>query len=169
MSLLYTVPSLENYITEECRQALASQTVVRLPRADAIEAFVDMIRMAGASPHLFDERRTRALGMSSYDRCYCPEGAVRQAAAVRRLGNLVEGLKKLQLSAAVIHGRDDRVLKYEGGVAIGEALRNADVHIYSGMGHEFAEPLWDEFSAIIVRTVQRSERMPGGAVLSGRG
>ncbi len=55
----------------------------------------------------------------------------------------------------MIHGRDDLLLKVEGGFDLGRIIPDAELHIYPGMGHEFPRPLWDEFIDIILRTTQR--------------
>jgi pimeloyl-ACP methyl ester carboxylesterase len=157
LSLFYTIPALAGYFTDDAKSRLYANRVERCSsREAAIEAFLTQERICGSSGYRFDEEWIRTLAARSYDRCYCPEGALRQAAALRRGGDRLEALRKLELPAAVIHGRADRLLKVEGGLDIGSALRNAEVHLYPGMGHQLVQPLWDEFVSIVARTIARA-------------
>jgi pimeloyl-ACP methyl ester carboxylesterase len=63
---------------------------------------------------------------------------------------------RLTMPAAVIHGRDDGLIKVAAGIELGARMAQAELHIYPGMGHEMVAPLWDEFANIIERTVLRA-------------
>jgi len=91
------------------------------------------------------------------DRGYCPGGITRQAVAAMSMGDLRPDLKNLSLPTAVLHGREDRLLRFQGGLDIGQLVPDAELHLYPGMGHEFPRPLWDEFINIIVRTTERAD------------
>jgi pimeloyl-ACP methyl ester carboxylesterase len=45
---------------------------------------------------------------AQYDRCFYPEGATRQLAAIYASGDRSDGLRELDVPMLVIHGRDDR-------------------------------------------------------------
>ena len=56
----------------------------------------------------------------------------------------------------LIHGRDDGHIKLEAALDLGRMLRNSELHIYPGMGHELVQPLWDEWVAMTLRTMERA-------------
>ena len=65
-------------------------------------------------------------------------------------------LQNLTLPTAIIHGRGDRLLKYQASIELARLIGSAELHLYPGMGHQVVEPLWDEFADIIARTAQRA-------------
>ena len=158
LSVIYAAPSLE-YATEHVRNSLNPlELMKRTTREEAIELIYAEAWNSRSTHYAFDEEWHRALAERSYDRCYSPDGAARQAAAMARAGNLVSELRKLSTPASVIHGRADPMVKFEGGIEIARALKNAELHLYFGMGHELPVPLFDEFVNIIARTVARGRR-----------
>jgi hypothetical protein len=44
----------------------------------------------------------------------------------------------------------------DGIPILGCVLKNSELHIYPGLGHEIPRPLWDEFATIIMRTAARA-------------
>jgi pimeloyl-ACP methyl ester carboxylesterase len=162
MVVFYTVPAFAfEYLTEEILQAVVNQPAqvgepALLTREQTIEEFVGRERATSSTGYAFDEVWMRQYVTACVDRGYCPGGVQRQAKAAMSIGDLRPDLEKLTLPAAVIHGKDDRLLKVDGGYDIGRLVQTAELHIYPGMGHEFPQPLWDEFVNIIVRTTQRA-------------
>ena len=155
LSLIYTSPSLE-YATDEVKESLKPlELMKRTTRAEAIELLYEELWARRSPRYAFEEEWCRALAERSYDRCYAPEGVARQAAAVGRAGDPLPALRQLDTPTAVIHGRADPMVKFEGGVAVALALKNAEMHIYFGMGHELPVLLFDEIANIIARTVAR--------------
>jgi hypothetical protein len=72
------------------------------------------------------------------------------------------------MPVAVIHGRKDRVIGFQGGVATAMAVPNAELHVYAEMGHQLAPHLWNDFVRVISRNAARAggtHRM-GAAVFS---
>jgi hypothetical protein len=36
-------------------------------------------------------------------------------------------------------------------------MRHSELHLYPGLGHELAEPLWNEWVSIITRSIRAAE------------
>jgi pimeloyl-ACP methyl ester carboxylesterase len=157
LSLIYTLPGME-YLTDEAKEHLGSGQIVRYAtRAEVIEASVAQEKKCSSTEYAFDEEWIRALAGLSYDRCYAPDGVARQASAVRSSGNRLENLKSLGMPVAIVHGRADRLVRAEASVEMARAMKNAELHLYSGMGHELVRSLWDEVANIVARTVARTK------------
>jgi hypothetical protein len=150
--LIYTTPGL-HYVTKEANTLPAPGQISRCAtRSDAIKEFISDQRNCRSTDYIFDEEWNHLLAERSYDRCYSPDGAARQAAAIRRFSIPLSELAKLNTRAAVIHGRADPIITMEASIEIARALKNAELHLYPGMGHELVLPLFDEVAEIIART-----------------
>lgn len=161
MTLFYTVPAFSpKFLTEEvlARVAAASAIPPATGREAAIEAHVANERHAASTAYAFDEAWIREAAGLQYDRCYRPDGVQRQTAAVLGSGDRSPQLAGLAVPTAIIHGRADRLLKYQASIAIARLIESAELHLYPGMGHQVVQPLWEEFAAIIARTAGRARR-----------
>jgi len=162
MVVFYTAPAFAmEYLTEEILQNVVNQAAPvgdpPTPTREALIAeFLERERATSSTGYVFDEAWMKEYVTACVDRGYCPGGIQRQVQAAISIGDLRPELKSLTLPTAVIHGRDDRLLKVDGGFDIGRLVTSAELHIYPGMGHEFPRPLWDEFVNIIVRTTERA-------------
>jgi pimeloyl-ACP methyl ester carboxylesterase len=158
MTLFYTAPAIGTYAGEDARpQADAAP----LPdpaklRAEAIEEMVASQRRCASTAYPFDEDWIRELAGLRYDRGYCPEGPLRQYAACLRSTDRTAALAALDIPTSIIHGRADRLIRFEAALDLAKAIRDAELHLFPGLGHEIARPLWDEFTRIIVRTAARA-------------
>jgi len=158
MTLFYTAPSSGPYAGKD----LASQVDKRreidpnLSREAAIEEMVESQRLCGSSAYAFDEAWIRELAGMRYDRSHAPEGPLRQYAAARRAPDRTQALEKLDTPSAIIHGRADRLIRMEAALDMAKALCNSELHLFPGLGHEIARPLWPEFVRIIDRTAKRA-------------
>lgn len=85
-----------------------------------------------------------------------PRG-MRQAAAVLKSGNRTEKLRSLQMPALIIHGESDKMINFSGGRATAEAIMNAELAIFEGMGHGLPKQLWTEFADRIANLIHQAE------------
>jgi pimeloyl-ACP methyl ester carboxylesterase len=149
---LYSMPSLDFLVDDP-----DAQEVLRRPpahdRDSAIRQYVERRRVAGGE---FDEEWLAGFAAQVYDRSYYPEGAARHSVAFARQGDRLPQLAKLRIPTAVIHGRDDRFLDFQGGIATAVSIPDADLHIYAGMGHELRPDLWPDFVRVIARNAARA-------------
>ena len=160
--LFYTVPAFaQEYLTAEILQTVQSASepedgAAPPTREATIEAFMERERATASTAYAFDEVWMRGYVTQCVDRGFCPGGVVRQAMAAMAIGALRPELKSIKAPVTLIHGRQDRLLKFEASFDMGRIIPGAELHIYPGMGHEIPRPLWDEFINIIVRTTQRA-------------
>jgi pimeloyl-ACP methyl ester carboxylesterase len=157
MALFYTAPSL-NYRTDEIATMMAQRRLIdpNSSREKAIEEMVESQRFCASFAYPFDEEWIRTLAGLRYDRCHCPVGPLRQSAAIQRGSDRIPALSQLDTPTAIIHGRADRLIKVEASLDLAKALKNSELHVFPGIGHEIARPLWDEFARIIERTAKRA-------------
>jgi pimeloyl-ACP methyl ester carboxylesterase len=133
--------------TPEARQALLTPAPADRARyIDAAES--SLIWRSKKYPDLAGARR---LAGESYDRCYYPEGATRQLAAMIASGSRANGLRQLQLPTLVIHGLDDTLIEPSGGRRTAALIPNARLLLIEDMGHDRPEPLWPEICGAILQ------------------
>lgn len=120
-------------------------------RTEVVESQVEMARVLAGGGFPFDEEHARARAGHAYDRCHCPEGKVRQQAAILVARDRTPALRELRLPAVVIHGADDPLVGFSGGVATARAIPDARLVVVPGLGHEFPagihETVVEEFAA----------------------
>jgi pimeloyl-ACP methyl ester carboxylesterase len=158
MTLFYTAPASAKYGRDDIATMMTQHSAPRLDasRDAAIEEMVEGQRLCASTAYAFDEDWIRELAGLRYDRCHCPDGPMRQYTAVIKAPDRTPALRELDTPAAIIHGRADRLIKLEAAFDLAAALRNSELHIFPGLGHEIARPLWDEFARIIERTAKRA-------------
>ncbi|MDX2380717.1 MAG: alpha/beta hydrolase [Acidimicrobiia bacterium] len=124
--------------TTEARDALLAPQPA--DRDEYVESF--MLAEVWQSKKYFDPVAVRELGAKSFDRSYYPEGATRQLAAVYASGDRSARLAALDVPTLVVHGRDDTLIKPDGGERTAELVPGARLLFVSDMGHDLPEPLW---------------------------
>lgn len=128
-----------------------------MTREEAIAARVEGERICASPLWEFDEAWARTAAALSYDRCSRIDGIARQRAALVASPDRRAPLRGLSLPCAILHGRGDAIIRWQASVALAEAIPGSDLHLFAGMGHVIAEPLWPVFAAIIAGTVGRGE------------
>jgi pimeloyl-ACP methyl ester carboxylesterase len=157
LSLFYTAPAFSaEFLTDEIIEILAAPPAPLPTRQAKIEDRVMRAHMSASPAYPFDEAWHTKLAEISIERCEREDGVSRQAAAVVTAGDWRESLGTVAMPVAIFHGRADRLVKVEAALDLGRRLATSEVHIYPGMGHEIAKPLWDDFADIIARTARRA-------------
>jgi pimeloyl-ACP methyl ester carboxylesterase len=129
-------------------------------REAAIERVIKTFRTIGSPGYPFDEERIREIAGRSFDRGHSPAGIARQLHAITASGDRTKALRKLDLPALVIHGRNDVLVNPSGGRATAKAIPGARLRMIEGMGHDLPRALWPEFAAEIAANAARA---PEGA------
>ena len=156
LNLIYTAPSIDpRYFVPQATQD-AAELGKRFEREEALEEFVKRERLSASTGYPYDEEWIRELGSRMYQRCYAPDGNLRQLSAMIRWRPTPEALGNLEMPSSIIHGRADGRIRPEAALDIGRVLKTSEMHIYPGLGHEIPEPLWDEFATLIMRTAARA-------------
>jgi pimeloyl-ACP methyl ester carboxylesterase len=122
-------------------------------RAAYLDHAVAMRRIV--SGPLFDETIAREVAARAYDRCFYPEGAVFQRAAIAADGDRTEALRGVRCPTLVIHGRVDPLITLSGGEATAAAVPGAELVVFDEMGHDFPRPLLPEIVTLIAKTAAR--------------
>jgi pimeloyl-ACP methyl ester carboxylesterase len=139
-SIMSTTSEPEYFKSDpEAMQAL--MTPPPTERAAYIDNSVRLSRLV-SSPRYFDEKFVRQRATAAFDRCFYPEGAGRQMAAVNASGSREEGLRALTVPTLVIHGRRDPLVLLPGGERTAELVPGANLLVFSDMGHDLPRPLW---------------------------
>lgn len=125
-------------------------------REEAIDRSVRTSRLIGSPGFPFDEERVRAQAAASYDRSYCPEGAVRQLAAMVASPDRTAELRTLGVPAVVVHGDRDPLVTPSGGEATAAAIPGAELVMVPGMGHDLPPEVWPTVVDAIARTTRRA-------------
>jgi pimeloyl-ACP methyl ester carboxylesterase len=126
-------------------------------RRDAyIESFVRTFRLIGSPGFPIDEARSRELAGATFDRGHHPAGAGRQLAAILASGDRTARLRELHLPATVIHGTDDPLVPFRGGVATARAIPDAEFLAIPGMGHDLPRQVWPKMIDALVATTERA-------------
>jgi pimeloyl-ACP methyl ester carboxylesterase len=136
--------------TEEALAALLTPSPTE--RAPYIEASSEKM-MVWASRRYADRAGAEAIAAANYDRCFYPEGASRQLAAILVTGSRADGLRALAVPTLVIHGLDDTLIAPSGGERTAELVPGARLLLVEDMGHDRPEPLWPLLTeAILLHT-----------------
>jgi pimeloyl-ACP methyl ester carboxylesterase len=114
-------------------------------REAAIERVIKTFKTIGSPGYPFDEERIRDLAGRSFDRGHSQAGIARQLHAITASGDRTSQLRKLDLPAVVIHGKNDVLVNPSGGRATARAIPNARLKMIDGMGHDMPRALWPTF------------------------
>ncbi|BAN02651.1 alpha/beta fold hydrolase [Ilumatobacter coccineus] len=131
--------------TTEAREALLA------PPPRERSAYIESALRAKtwASKRHFDADAVRARAAAEYDRCFYPEGATRQLAAIYASGDRTEALARLDVPTMVIHGRDDTLITPSGGERTAELIPGSRYVLLADMGHDMPRPLWAVYAELV--------------------
>eukprot|EP01035_Chromulina_nebulosa_P021198 gene21198-27460_t len=112
-------------------------------------------RIAG-SGYPLDEDDHRCLVLEEVRRAYDPGGSGRQFVAMAVTGDRRRRLATIARPALVIHGMDDPVFPPECGKDTAASIRDADLMVLEGMGHDVPTALYSKIIDAINRTARRA-------------
>jgi pimeloyl-ACP methyl ester carboxylesterase len=125
-------------------------------RDQYIEYFVRAFHTIGSPGYPTDEARLRELAGATYDRGHHPAGTGRQLAAIMASGDRTEQLRRVIVPTVVIHGTDDPLVPFRGGVATARAIPNAQFLAIPGMGHDLPREVWPKIVDAVVANAPRA-------------
>lgn len=111
-------------------------------RAGYIEQHLAALRVYGSTPEWRNEDRLRLELGTRFDRCFCPEGAARQVAALLRARSRDDALRQVDLPTLVMHGSVDQLITPDGGRHTADVIPNSRYVEVGGLGHELSEAAW---------------------------
>lgn len=127
-------------------------------RAEAIANAVEISRVIGSPRYPEDQEILQQRAAAAFDRCYCPDGTVRQLAAVLASADRSNGLRGVRVPFLAIHGEDDPLIACSGGVATAAAVPGAQLRTFPGMGHDLPRELWDDLVDALLDNMTRAGR-----------
>lgn len=125
-----------------------------------IEWSVNAIKSVASSVYPVDEEAARKTAGLAWDRDRDPGAMNRQAVAAVKSGDRTELLKRLKIPTLVMHGKEDRLIDPSGGVATAEAIPNAKLVLFDGLGHGLPKGLLTEIADLIANHVKHAELKP---------
>ena len=131
-------------------------------RAAYVEHQVAALHVYGSKPAWLDDDAIRRRAAASYDRCFCPEGIVRQMMAAFHDGSREEGLRRLDVPTLVLHGSRDTLIDPSGGRRTAEVVPGARYVEIEGMGHDYPPAVWRTWVDTWAAFVGGAERDGGG-------
>jgi pimeloyl-ACP methyl ester carboxylesterase len=144
------------------RPAALAALMTPYPPASDREALIDRlvkVRRAIASPaYPMPDDETRRLAAQSIDRCFYPDGAIRQMAAALAAGDRRSSLARITAPTVVLHGQDDPLVPVECGIDTARHIPDADLRIVPGMGHDFPLGLVKTMADAICAAAARARR-----------
>jgi len=135
--------------TPEAQKAL-NETAPSQERADVVSHSIKGRRTYESPAYKKTDAEYEQLIGESYDRMFYPEGYMRQYCAIVADGSRVERLGKVGIPTLVIHGRDDNLVRVEGGIDTAKSVPNARLELIDGMGHDLPDMLCPKFIELIV-------------------
>ena len=102
-------------------------------RDEVIEVGVEAFKRMAGSRSSFNEEEQRAIEESEYDRAYNPK--LYQALDLSPR-NRLDSLRNLDIPTLVIHGDEDRMIRYMHGVICAKVIPGAKLLTLRGIGHE---------------------------------
>jgi pimeloyl-ACP methyl ester carboxylesterase len=126
-------------------------------REQAVDRTIAIFRVIGSPGFEHDEAEMRHRATVSFDRANDPLGVARQTVAVIASGDRTEALRAVGVPTLVLHGAADPLVDVSGARATAEAVPDAELVIFDGMGHDLPRELWPQMTARIYDLVQRAE------------
>ncbi len=127
-------------------------------KASVVEHALKSRLVIGSPGYPEDQEKVRARFAANYDRSYYPEGAIRQWAAVMATPPRTDALKKLNVRALVLHGAADILIKPEAGRHTAECIKDAELKIVEGWGHNMPIAAVPEIADPMIDFMNRVER-----------
>lgn len=127
-------------------------------REAMMQRAVNTFKVIGSPGYPFEEERVREIASRSFDRGHSEAGIARQLHAITASGDRTPGLRKLEIPAAVIHGKNDVLVNPSGGRATAKAIPNARLKMIDGMGHDMPRALYPTFVEEIACNAARAAK-----------
>ncbi len=105
-------------------------------REQVLQAAMHLQRVIGSPAYPMDEAELRRHVEIAYDRCHCPQGQLRQMAAVLGDGDRAERLGEIDTPTLVVHGEADPLVPLEAGRDTARRIPGACFAAVPGMGHD---------------------------------
>jgi pimeloyl-ACP methyl ester carboxylesterase len=107
----------------------------------------------------FDESAQRGQALVEVRRAYNPSGFWRHIAAIAATGDLRSRLAKIVAPTLVLHGADDPLVSPEAGKDTAANIKEAELRIVEGVGHDFPPSLFGFVAGVIAENAHRADQI----------
>jgi pimeloyl-ACP methyl ester carboxylesterase len=107
-------------------------------------------RLIHGNHYPFDQQKVLGLIKRALKRGFNPAGNSRQLAAILDSPDRTEALSTLIVPSLILHGEDDPLVLVACGVATANAIPNAKIKTYPGMGHTIPSQLYNDIAQQIL-------------------
>ncbi|WP_211357834.1 alpha/beta fold hydrolase [Colwellia demingiae] len=114
-------------------------------------------RAIGSPKYPLDDTELTVRVVQLLDRGISGKGTLRQMLAILTAPDRTARLKSVLTPTLVIHGDSDGLVHLDGGIATANAISNAKLQVYKGMGHDFPVELIPSIVNDIVEHAQAVE------------
>ncbi|MGO1921695.1 MAG: alpha/beta fold hydrolase [Agrococcus casei] len=159
LSLLSTLPGRDPRYVANPDDGSAPKVPERRSREVLVEGAGIFAAASGSDRYPISVEWMRDVAGEAFDRGNCPEGALRQWAALLRQPERLEQLRSVSAPTLVFHGREDDVVLWAAAVDTAAAMPEAELQVHGGMGHLIPEGLWPALVDGIARTARRGEQL----------
>lgn len=125
--------------TPEAAAALRARPEDPDDREQVLELAMRCQRVIGSPGYPMTDAELRRYVEVAYDRCHCPEGLLRQLAAVTHDRDRAERLGEVRTPTLVIHGAADPLVPLAAGRDTARRIPEARFEAVAGMGHDVTE------------------------------
>lgn len=129
------------------RNVLLSRPSPTAPQSAVVDHFVKVYRVIGSPAYPAPPEQLRARVTAAVQRSYRPDSVSRQLLAIAADGDRSPLLAGIQAPTQVIHGLDDPLVPVAAGRDLKARIRNAEIDLIDGMGHDLPQELWPRFAA----------------------
>ena len=159
LSLISIYSTTGNREVPPPKQEALGMLIATVPaeREPCIEHVLRLFRTIAGPGFPVDERWTRRIIAESYDRCFYPEGMIRQLVAILTQVNREPALASVKAPTLVVHGSDDPLMAVEGGRRTAKAIPGAQFMLIKGMGHDLPHGgAWPQIVETIAAHTQKA-------------
>ncbi|MFQ3193348.1 MAG: pimeloyl-ACP methyl ester carboxylesterase [Colwellia sp.] len=123
-------------IDTDVRRALA-QKPASSNYKDRLNFHINKWRVIGSPKYPVNETELTLRVSKLLERGISGKGTLRQMLAILVASDRTKRLKSVLTPTLVIHGDSDALVNCQGGIATADAIFNAKLRVYKGMGHDF--------------------------------
>jgi pimeloyl-ACP methyl ester carboxylesterase len=113
-------------------------------REEAARITAPLMLRVGSRRYRKSLAEAREQALRAFDRGSDPSGHDRLFWAMMAAGDRTAELARVRCPTLVLHGKDDFLVPFTGGVATHRAIRGSRLRMVADMGHDLPEPLWPE-------------------------
>lgn len=126
-------------------------------REASIARAIDIARIIGSPGYPPDDEWRAELAGRIWDQGLDPAGVMRQWMAVIASGDRTEAVRGIRIPTLVVHGDSDPLVNVAAGRRTAELIKDAELMVVPGMGHDLPRPVWPALVDAISALADRAE------------